>query len=175
MLSIESDKSLAHFRAGVVTLQSASVSSVEATRARSEWPLLSRQGQHALRHTGGRPRPSPPARVRASLWRKNRRQPFLGAQRAPEAWHQQDVEFQRSAFLVCFPSGQNKDTVTKICDESFPDFDDAFRDHVQKTAVITRTFPNRSSLPAVHRHALWYGFPVFYQQPTGSAKVCRRV
>ena len=62
VLSIEIDKSLAHLRAGVVTLQSASVSSVEAISARSDWPLLSRQGQHALRHTGGRPRPSPPAR-----------------------------------------------------------------------------------------------------------------
>ena len=51
---------------------------------------------------------------------------FSPAQLAPEAWHQQDDEFQRSAVLVGFPLGLKKGTVRwKFCDESFPNVADA--------------------------------------------------
>ena len=73
------------------------------------------QDQQALRHTGSRPRPSHPASVRVRNTRP-----------APEAWHQQDNQFQRSAVLVGFPCGQKKNTVRKFCDESFPNADFAF-------------------------------------------------
>ena len=119
--SSEIDKALADFRADIVALQSASVSSVETKSAGSDWPLPKPRRISRIYFV---PATFPEPHPRLSGENHNT---FSPAQLAPEAWHQQDDEFQRSAVLVGFPSGQNRGTVRrKFCDESFPNVADAF-------------------------------------------------
>ena len=56
-------------------------------------------------------------------WGRRQKPSFSLAQKAPEEWHQQDVEFQRSAVLVRFFCGQSKTTVDKCCASVFSDTD----------------------------------------------------
>ena len=118
--SVEIDKTLADLREDIAALQAASVSSVETTSAGSEWPLPMFAGS-AVSVSHGRPSQIlPPGEVRAFLGKNTRPPDFLPAP-APEAWHQLDDEFQRSAVLVGFSFGRNKDAVKKkFWDESFP-------------------------------------------------------
>ena len=60
--SLEIYKTRADLREDIAALQSASVSSVETTSAGSEWPLSKSAGSAVTVSTGGRPRPSLPAR-----------------------------------------------------------------------------------------------------------------
>ena len=112
-------------------------------------PCPSLEGQQSLCLTGGRPRPSLPARYGRS-WGKTQDH-LLPAQPAPEAWHQLDDECQRSAVLVCFPFGQNKDAVRKFSDESFPSAGLAFDIMCKKVSVNARLlFPSKGGFPAIH-------------------------
>ena len=83
-------------------------------------PCQSPQGQQSLCLTGGRPRGE------GAPGEKQRTTFFLPSQSAPEAWHQLNDEFQRSAVLVGFPVGQNEDAVKMFWDESFPNAHPAF-------------------------------------------------
>ena len=121
------DKSLATLRDSLNALQSASVSSVETKSTVSDWPLPKiagsagcgsyRRSSQSVTPGESEGGPLPPG--------KRPKPTCLPAQPAPDAWHQQGKEFQRSAVLVNFPCGQNNTTIEKFCANAYPDTDPA--------------------------------------------------
>ena len=120
--SNEIDKTLAELRANVVALQSASVSSVETKSASFVWPLPKIAGPTSS-GSNRRPSQTPGEGPGSPVISQPLGSP---AQNAHPEWYQQDFQFSRSAVLFRFPCGQNKDTVKKFCDVSFPGVEDNY-------------------------------------------------